>query len=166
MPARPEPSDPNYQTKLAVYNEAYNDASQTLKNYAEAAASMIGASTVALANGLAGKGSAQDVQMGGSSSQQSEPEVRILASNNTFSTTAVLGDEFDDALRAKLLIVLQERGAASVDTEHYLAGSQDFETLEVIVDGRNLRVEAETFVGLSISGPPDLVEKVCELTLR
>ncbi|MGC4062139.1 MAG: hemagglutinin repeat-containing protein [Aquabacterium sp.] len=65
LPAKPEPGDPNYQTKLAAYNEAYNDASQTHKNYAEAAASMIGASTVALANGLVGKGSAQDVQLGG-----------------------------------------------------------------------------------------------------
>ncbi|MGC4062135.1 MAG: hemagglutinin repeat-containing protein [Aquabacterium sp.] len=61
VPPRPQPSDPDYQTKLA----AYNDAIQTHKNYAEAAASMIGASTVALANGLTGKGSAQDVQVGG-----------------------------------------------------------------------------------------------------
>lgn len=40
-------------------------ATQTRKELAEAAASLIGASTVALTNGLSGKGSAQDVQLGG-----------------------------------------------------------------------------------------------------
>ncbi|MGC4060792.1 MAG: hypothetical protein QM749_08055 [Aquabacterium sp.] len=41
------------------------DAQQARKELAEAAASMIGAGTVALAGGVTGKGSAQDVQVGG-----------------------------------------------------------------------------------------------------
>jgi len=78
--------------------------------------------------------------------------------------TAVLGDEFDDELRAKLMNVLRQLGAIQgTSGERFVVGSQDFEKLEVLVGGRSLQVEAETYVGLSIRGPDDLVEQVRRL---
>ncbi len=76
-------------------------------------------------------------------------------------TTVVLGGEFDDALRAKLLNVLRGLGAFVVGAEgRAIAGSQELEELDVLIDGQVLHVEAETYVGLSISGPGELVRRI------
>jgi hypothetical protein len=80
---------------------------------------------------------------------------------NTNCTNVILGDEFDDALRSKLLNTLRELGAFNASLGmRSVVGSQDFETFEVVVDGQVLRVEAETYIGLSIEGPADLVARV------
>jgi hypothetical protein len=76
---------------------------------------------------------------------------------------AVLGDEFDDALRSRLMDALRQIGATVVGHGQAFAGSQDLESLEVEVDGRRLHIEAETYVGLSVRGPADLVQRVREL---
>jgi hypothetical protein len=90
-----------------------------------------------------------------------------LASNSSNQATVVLGDEFDDSLRQKLMDVLRKLGALqSSGGDRFVVGSQDLEELEVTIDGRSLRVEAETYVGLSISGPADLVEQVRRLVLQ
>lgn len=76
-------------------------------------------------------------------------------------TTVVIGDEFDDNLRQIILNVLSEMGAFFVDYGgRAVAGSQEFEELSVLIDGQELKVEAETYVGLSISGPAELVLRV------
>ena len=78
--------------------------------------------------------------------------------------TVVLGDEFDDVLRAKLMDVLRQLGATSSGSaDRFVAGSQELEELDVTIDGRGLRIEAETYIGLSISGPDDLVQRVRSL---
>lgn len=88
---------------------------------------------------------------------------RFLASNDN-QATVVLGDEFDDALRVKLLDVLRQLGATPAGpANRYLAGSQDMEEIDVYVEGRLLRVEAETYVGLSITGPADIVHQIRRL---
>lgn len=90
----------------------------------------------------------------------------ILASDATEDThvTIVLGDEFDEALRTKLRSVLQRLGATPQGSAgQFVAGSQSIEQLEVLVDGRQLRIEAETYVGLSVTGPRDLAERVQRL---
>lgn len=80
---------------------------------------------------------------------------------STDRIAVVLGDEFDDALRAKLLNVLRGLGGFTAGPgERSLVGSQDFEELEVLVDGQALHVEAETYIGLSIEGPAELVARV------
>ncbi len=90
-----------------------------------------------------------------------------MVSNSTNQATVVLGDEFDDSLRQKLMDVLRKLGALqSGGSERFIAGSQDIEELEVTIDGRSLHIEAETYVGLSISGPADLVELVRRLVLQ
>jgi len=74
--------------------------------------------------------------------------------------TVVLGPEYDELLRRILREALLELGAQSVRHDWGLGGSQELETLEVEIDGHPLRVEAETYMGVSLTGPPDLVRKV------
>jgi hypothetical protein len=82
----------------------------------------------------------------------------------TSSTTATLGDEYDHDLRARLLDVLRKLGASIQHPADWsIAGSQELEEFTVVVDGQALRVEVETYVGLSISGPTDLVTKIRNL---
>jgi hypothetical protein len=87
-----------------------------------------------------------------------------MASNGGNQVTVVLGDEFHDSLRQKLMDVLRKLGALQTGkSDRLVAGSQDLEELDVTIDGRSLHVEGETYVGLSISGPADLVEQVRRL---
>lgn len=59
--------------------------------------------------------------------------------------------------------VLRELGATPLgQAERLVVGSQDLELLDLTVDGRTLRVESETYIGLSISCPSDLVETVAQ----
>jgi hypothetical protein len=79
----------------------------------------------------------------------------------------ILGDEFDDALRERLLDALRQLGAsASGPASRAVAGSQEVEELDVAIDGRTLHITAETYVGLSISGPDDLVQRVLSQMAR
>jgi hypothetical protein len=81
--------------------------------------------------------------------------------------TVVLGDEFDDALRAKLVGVLRSFGVVVASPEsRATGGSQELEELDVIVDGQRLHIEAETYVGLSIGGPSDLVKRIQRVMLE
>jgi hypothetical protein len=57
----------------------------------------------------------------------------------------------------------QEESGAS---NRIVGGSQELEKLDVTIDGRRLGVEAESYIGLSISGPDDLVERVRQLVLQ
>lgn len=93
-----------------------------------------------------------------------DPLSTLEASMGNEQAVVRLGDEFDDGLRAKLLEVLRQLGATvSGPTSRAVAGSQEVEGLEVMIGGRTLCVTAETYVGLSISGPDDLVRRVCRL---
>lgn len=77
--------------------------------------------------------------------------------------TAILGDEYDDELRARLLAALRSLGAtASGSSSRALAGSQEIEEFEVSIDGYPVHIEAETYIGLSISGPVDIVNRIKE----
>lgn len=74
--------------------------------------------------------------------------------------TIVVGDEYDEKRREILLEVLRSRGAEFIDKESSVAGSQEIESLAVDINGNLVTVEAETFIGLTISGPKDIVEDV------
>jgi len=87
-----------------------------------------------------------------------------LDSNNSDQSTVVLGAEYDNPLQEKLMDVLRKLGAKKLQgPNRYVVGSQDIQELDVTIDGRRLHVESETYVGLSISGPADLVEQVRRL---
>lgn len=68
------------------------------------------------------------------------------------SKTIILGDEYDDDLRDSLVNVLKGLGAIPVDSDWAAAGSQELETFKFELNGQTLCVEAETYIGLSLSG--------------
>lgn len=75
-------------------------------------------------------------------------------------TTVVLGAEWDQKLRTALQHALVQLGGSTSSSTWALAGSQEIESLVVSVGARELRVDAETFTGLTVTGPADLVSQV------
>jgi len=75
----------------------------------------------------------------------------------------ILGEEFDDDLREVLKDVLRELGATMLKKDWGVAGSQELETVEVSLRGRIVTIEAETYVGLSVSGHEDDVNEIAGL---
>lgn len=82
------------------------------------------------------------------------------------TTTLILGDENDDSLREVLKEVLDGLGASLLRKDWGVGGSQVVETYELAIDGERVVVEAETYVGLSISGPWSLVRRVGDALLE
>ena len=76
------------------------------------------------------------------------------------TATLILGPEFDDSLRADLKMVLSDLGATFGQLDWSVGGSQEIESMKVSVYGQSLLIEAETYVGLSISGPGQLVAEI------
>jgi hypothetical protein len=74
------------------------------------------------------------------------------------SITQILGSEHDLAVTNALLKVLRDMGAEEVSRNWGVAGSQEVNTLEFTLKGRPLTVEAETYVGLSVTGDAPTVE--------
>ncbi len=74
--------------------------------------------------------------------------------------TVVLGPEYDERLRTVLKDVLVQLGGRALGHDWGAAGSQELETVEFEVEGHRLLIEAETYVGLSITGPSELVDNV------
>jgi len=78
----------------------------------------------------------------------------------------VLGDEHDDALRQQLLDVLRALGAKTIDRSHEVGGSQELQRLEVLVGGKTIVVESETYIGLTIAGDAELIDEVTALVRK
>ncbi|RAK62543.1 hypothetical protein [Phenylobacterium kunshanense] len=74
----------------------------------------------------------------------------------------VLGGEFDGALRERTRRVLHEAGAKLASSEWGIGGSQELTVEEWILDGATLILEAKTYMGLSLSGPDDLVVRITD----
>jgi hypothetical protein len=74
----------------------------------------------------------------------------------------VLGDEYDAVLRNALHIVLVRLGAVGLDKSWAVGGSQEIEVAEVELMGGKVKIESETFVGLTIFGPRFIVDEVAE----
>jgi len=75
-------------------------------------------------------------------------------------TTVILGDEYDDNLRAALRAVLSDNNAVGFAPSWGVGGSQELETLRVRLGNDLIIVEAETFVGLSLTGRKATVENL------
>lgn len=76
------------------------------------------------------------------------------------TATIILGDEYDNALRDALRAVLVRSGAVGIDKYWGIGGSQEIEALVIRVRGDLITIEAETFVGLSLTGPKAVVEDI------
>ena len=72
----------------------------------------------------------------------------------------ILGDEYDEKLRASLDRVLKKLGARKRNSDWGVAGSQEILISKFIVDGKEITIESETFMGLTVEGDPELVDKV------
>lgn len=83
-----------------------------------------------------------------------------MTMNEGTASTAILGDEYDEQLREKLAKALREMGAVLDGHDWSVAGSQEIDSYSVTIADQHLLVEAETFVGLSISGSRGLVDEV------
>ncbi|MFP5424138.1 MAG: hypothetical protein ACLGID_22135 [Gammaproteobacteria bacterium] len=75
-------------------------------------------------------------------------------------TTIILGDEYDDILRETLCSVLIKNGAIGIDNSWGVGGTQEIETLVIRLGSNLIKIEAETFIGLTISGPKTVVEEI------
>lgn len=76
----------------------------------------------------------------------------------------ILGDEYDEPLRARLFQVLLDLGAVQTTKGAWaLAGSQELSEIDVFLDGLRIHIESETYIGLSIAGPLRIVERIKEL---
>lgn len=72
----------------------------------------------------------------------------------------VLAEEHDEEARQVLVRVLNGMGATELSRLTGVGGSQDLVSVEVLIHGRPLVVETETFIGLSIRGPTELVDAI------
>lgn len=72
----------------------------------------------------------------------------------------MIGDEYDDELKVRLIEKLKVLGAKLLSSDWSLSGSQEVNSLSVELKGEILDIVSETFVGLSISGPDELVDEV------
>lgn len=78
------------------------------------------------------------------------------------SKTIILGDEYDDDLRDSLVNALKVLGATPVVSDWAAAGSQELETFEFELNGHTLCIEAETYIGLSLSGDEAQVNEIAK----
>ena len=80
--------------------------------------------------------------------------------------TAVLGDEFDDALKEKVFHALIEIGATRKNFEYLHGGSQDVYIWTYQINEKLVIIEAETYIGLSIKAEQSIIDRVRELASR
>jgi len=93
--------------------------------------------------------------------QLHEREVKILLSNANDQITVVLGDEFNGALRKKLKDALVELKATPLKSANwFVMGSQEIEELDVYIENCLIHIEAETYIGISVTGPENIVKKI------
>lgn len=72
----------------------------------------------------------------------------------------VLGNEYDIEIKHALSKVLASMGAKKTDSNNFLAGSQEIFSEKFKINNRLVEIESETYMGLSLSGPPDLIEEI------
>jgi hypothetical protein len=74
--------------------------------------------------------------------------------------TVILGQEHDQNLRDTLMHVLRQLGASLISRNRAVAGSQEIETVLLQLAGQEITIEAETYVGLSITGDEKTVHEI------
>jgi hypothetical protein len=74
--------------------------------------------------------------------------------------TIRLGDEFDDALRDAVRTALVDMAVVPGEVSWGVGGSQEIETLQAVIDGERVIIEAETYAGLTVMGAEMTVRRV------
>ena len=83
--------------------------------------------------------------------------------NDSNHKTVLLGSEGDNELRAHVKQALEKMGAKYIDGSWGHFGSQIVETFDFSIESRRLHLEAETYEGLTVSGPADLVDTLTSM---
>ena len=73
---------------------------------------------------------------------------------------AILGSEHENAIINALRQVLRKMGAEEGERHWTVAGSQEVSTVHYILGAQPLTVEAETYIGLSITGDSEIVATI------
>jgi hypothetical protein len=72
----------------------------------------------------------------------------------------LLGNEYDLELRNALAEVMKSVGAVTKSHQLGVAGSQECEFWTFEIEGAEIQVESETYIGPSIEGDKDIVDRV------
>lgn len=80
--------------------------------------------------------------------------------------TLVLGREYDHALRFSLFKVLEQLGGRMLSHDWCLGGSQEISGCVFKFDSCEIVVESETYIGLSITGPGNVVKLVEDMLAK
>jgi hypothetical protein len=78
--------------------------------------------------------------------------------------TVNLGPEHDEALQQAVLSVLRDLGAELDGSSWGLGGSQEIVTRRGKVNGSDISLEAETYIGLTVTGDEGIVEEIAKRT--
>ena len=74
-----------------------------------------------------------------------------------------IGAEYDLQLRKRLIATINAMGGVMEQKKWGMAGSQSLEELSFLIDGSELRIESETYIGLTIMGDKEIVDKIVTL---
>ncbi len=74
--------------------------------------------------------------------------------------TICIGKEYDDELVKKLGLILKQEGAVLGNKLNGLSGSQDYVSFELLVHGKEITIEIETYMGISITGSEKIVNEL------
>jgi hypothetical protein len=80
--------------------------------------------------------------------------------NTMQSEKWVVGDEYDEVAFARLKRALGDLQYSVRDQWNPVAGSQDIQQWTTVGRGGQLKIESETYVGLSVEGPPSLIAEL------
>ncbi len=80
--------------------------------------------------------------------------------------TVILGSEFDQDLRKRVMDVMRELGASVTSGDWAVAGSQEIETLVADLHGHAITIEAETYIGLSATGEEVVIDEFLQRMLK
>jgi len=76
--------------------------------------------------------------------------------------TVIFGPEYNETLRTTVIDVMEQLGASVESRNWSVAGSQEIETVQARLADQEIIIEAETYIGLSITGDEDTVNEISE----
>ncbi|OAE43650.1 hypothetical protein [Agrobacterium tumefaciens] len=76
--------------------------------------------------------------------------------------TVISGPEYNETLRTTVMDVMEQLGASVESRNWSVAGSQEIETVQARLADQEIIIEAETYIGLSITSDEDTVNEISE----
>jgi hypothetical protein len=71
--------------------------------------------------------------------------------------------EYDEALITRLREIIKTMNGSFSNQSWGIGGSQEITAVDANIDSKILHIESETYIGLTISGSADLVDKIASL---